>query len=461
MTRGQFSVVVIVGLALGLSIWTHGSLWHALSRGFAGIQDKSGVEYITAEVSKGRIHRTITATGSLRAVSTVEVSSQLSGQIEQVYADYNDTVEFGEPLARLDQRRFRASVKQKQAELAMARENLAIRSARLEQARSAQREAVERRKVFQARTDKARAALKSAEQRLARLQPLVERGASSQSSLDDARLARDTAAAALRETEAHGAVHEHVVASTRAGLQEARAELANARAAVPRKDAELALARIDLERSVIRAPGKGVLVRRNVEQGQTVAASLNAPDLFTIAGDLTEMEIHANIDETDIGEIAGGQTAEFTVDAYPNRRFAAEVSEIRKSPRIVDGLVIYTVVLTAPNPQRLLLPGMTTTVQLSIDEVGPVRTLPFAALSFSPERKAPDLQTGEEWNRAGVERTVWVLDGEGVRQPRRVSLGIDDGRNVVVLKGNLATGDRVITGRAARPADQRWLGIRF
>jgi HlyD family secretion protein len=170
------------------------------------------------------------------------------------------------------------------------------------------------------------------------------------------------------------------------------------------------------------------------------------------------MEIHANIDETDIGEIAVGQPADFTVDAYPGNAFAARVSEIRKAARIVQGVVTYTVILETSNPDGLLLPGMTSTVRIVVEDLGPVATVPLAALRFVPDGRGAD--SAQPSGNAN-DQTVWVLDAGGNPQPRSLVLGVDDGRNVAVLGGNVTDGERVITGRAPRPAARRLFGIRF
>lgn len=455
MNRLLVGTFAILSLVLGAGIWSVGA------GTFQGDRD---VDYLTSKVSSGQINLTITATGSLQAVSTVEVSTQLSGQIAELQADFNDAVVVGQTLAKLDQRGFMAHVQQSQAELDMAHENVAILSAKLEKAYGVEKEELARRKVFQARIEKARVKLVSSERRLKRIEALVKRGNSSDSAIDDAQYELETAAAELREATALADAHEYVVASSRAGRLEAEAELANAHAALPLRQATLTLAELDLERSTIRAPIDGVLVGRNVEQGQTVAASFDAPTLFTIAGDLAEMEIHANIDETDIGKIAIGQTVEFSVDAYNGRTFKATVNEIRLSAQVIQGVVIYTVILKAPNAQRLLLPGMTATVRIAINEVGPVRLLPLAALRFTPQRSV----TGNSVDKSGAsldidsdQRTVWVLAKNRQPEPRQVRLGIDNGRDIAVLDGTLREGEQVITGRAPGSNKRQLFGIRF
>jgi HlyD family secretion protein len=406
-------------------------------------------DYLTTEVTNGTIRRSITAIGALQAVTTIEVSSQLSGQIARLSVDFNDPVNAGQELATLDQRGFEAHVAQAEAEVQMAHENVAILAATLDKARGVEDETAARRRVFAARTDRARIGLEAAERQLDRSEQLSARGTATRAAVEDAVSARDTAAADLREAEALAAAHEHLVASSEAGRRQVDAEFANAKAALPLRNAALALARLDLERSTIRAPIDGIVVGRNVEPGQTVAVSLDAPVLFTIAGDLAAMEIHANIDETDIGEIVTGQAAEFTVDAFPNRTFAATVIEIRKVARLIQGVVTYTVVLETENPDGLLLPGMTSIVRIVVEETGSELTVPLTALRFD----------GNGTILAGD--TIWVLSDDGGIVPRRVTLGLDDGTDVAVLGGDLAAGERVVTGRVPRPTGRRIFGISY
>ncbi len=462
-----FAIATIAGLALGASFTTDLSRWVSSTEMGHGALSAVGIaqvpadieEYLTAEVSIGHIRRTISATGSLQAVSMVEVSSQLSGQIARLHIDFNDTVAKGQPLAELDQREFLARVTQAEASAQMARETLKIRAAQLDGARGVELEAVARRKIYLTLIDKSRIALNVADRQLARTSKLAASGTATQVTLVNAQSARASAAADLREAEAIAEAHEHVVASSRAGRHEAEAELANARAALPLQDAALALVRLDLDRSTIRSPIDGVIVGRNVEQGQTVAVSLEAPTLFMIAGDLSEMDIHANIDETDIGEINVGQVAKFTVDAFPGATFDARVSEIRKAANFVQGVVTYTVVLQTSNADGRLLPGMTSTVRIVVEEVGPVRTLPLAALRFTPGGRAT---TADNIALPGNDsQIVWVLDRNGMPQPRNIRLGTDDGRDVAVLDGTLSVRERVITGRVPRPLGRRLFGIKF
>lgn len=433
-------------LGLGIATWWTVDRWAPAASG-SSREQKAG--YVTQPSAIGVIRRTISATGSLKARQTVDVSSQLSGQIARVLVDFNDTVKEGQVLAELDRRGFEARVAQAEAEATMARENIAILSTRRDRAQRRLDESAAQRLVMAARIDKARAGMGAAAPRRSRMETLQQNDAVTVAAVEDARATYKAAEAAVREAEAVAAAHEHAVASLEAELRGAQAELVNARAALPLRDATLDLARFDLERSFIRAPIDGVVVKRAVEPGQTVAVNLEAPVLFTIAGDLSKMEIHANIDETDVGEIAPGQMATFGVNAFPGRSFSATVTKIRKSAQLLQGVVTYTVILETENSDGRLLPGMTSTVRITVEEVGPVLTVPLAALRFVPD--------GE----AAVDGRIWVLAADGRPELRAVVLGSADRRDVAVVDGQLREGEAVILARL-RPADSgRIFGIRF
>ena len=257
--------------------------------------------YITARAETGKLRQTITASGTLNAVTTVDVGSQLSGQIAKLFVDFNDVVKRGQPLAQLDQQSFEARVAEAKAAIEMTQAALEIQKAKIERAEVDLRDAEAQRTVLRARTDNAKVRLTLAESTARRKQQLAERGAGSSARRDDALAQRDSAMATLRETEALQAAHKHAIAGAKVDVERARAELGNVIASLPQKQAQLRLAEIDLERATIRSPIDGLVLGREVEEGQTVAASLEAPTLFTIAGDLQNMKIDARVDETDIG----------------------------------------------------------------------------------------------------------------------------------------------------------------
>jgi HlyD family secretion protein len=236
----------------------------------------------------------------------------------------------------------------------------------------------------------------------------------------------------------------------------AEAELQRAKAVVRQQTAVLERTRLDLERTVIRAPIDGLVIGRDVEAGQTVAASFEAPTLFTIARDLEAMEVHAMIDEADIGRIRTGQRAVFTVDAHPARTFAGTVAEIRLAPNVVQNVVTYDVLITAENADRALLPGMTATVEIVVEAVDDVLTVPNAALRFEPPAGAtapPSPPATPSGNRG----TVWRLDRDGAPRPMAVTVGASDARATAIVGGPLRAGDAVVVATTGEPARRSWL----
>lgn len=405
--------------------------------------------YLTAAMERGKVMKTVTATGAVKAVVTVAVGSQLSGQIAKLFVDFNDDVHQGQPIAELDQSVYLAKVREAQAALEAAKTTVAIQEAAVQQTQSKLATAQAGTDVLAAKTARADAVLQAAQRELQRAETLRGKGVASESQLDQAQTARDAATADQREAEAQEAVHAQEIKTAAADLTKAEAELANAGAIATQKSAELAQAQVELERTVIRSPIDGIVIGRKVDRGQTVAASLKAPTLFTIAEDLRQMEVHARIDEADIGRIRRGQRATFSVDAFPRRHFTARVIQIRRAPEVEKNVVTYTVVLAAPNPERLLLPGMTALVDIVVQETSDVLHVPNAALRFhpaGPEREAAggDLAGESEGSRA----TLWLLGEDGKPKPVQVRLGLTNATETAILSGPLHAGEKVIVGAA-------------
>lgn len=418
-------------------------------------------QFITASVERGAVRQTVTTTGTLNALVTVEVGTQLSGQIAELFVDFNDEVRKGEPLAQLDIKTFVARLAEAEAARAMAHANVEIHRARLERARVDARDAEARRAVLEARLDNARVRHATAVKAFDRTTTLQQRGTIAAAQLEEVESEREQAAAQFREAQALLAAHEIAVEGAQVDLQRAEAELVNALAAVPQQEAIVRSAEIDLERTTIRSPVDGVVVGRNIDEGQTVAASLEAPTLFTIAGDLREMEIHARVDEADIGKMAVGQRAEFRVDAHPDRQFEAVVTSLRKAPQVVQNVVTYTVVLATANPDGRLLPGMTATVRITVHEARDVLKLPLSALRFEPsgDDTAPEQLAAPP--DAGRPAVVWTLAADGRPRPVTVGIGEDDGAHAALLSGPLAAGAEVVVGEVLQAAPSRLFGIRF
>jgi HlyD family secretion protein len=299
-------------------------------------------EILTVELTRGSIERSVSATGSVQALVTVDISSQLSGQISSVNVDFNSPVKQNDVLAVIDPRTFAARVQSAEANLAIARTNVDVQLANI---------------------SKSRALVKQAERNLARQKLLAARDATPAATLEAAETALDTA---------------------RADLQVAEAELANTAANVRQREAELAQARLDLDRTELRSPIDGVVISRAVDQGATVAASLQAPILFQIAQDLSQIQILALVDEADIGAIEAGNDVTFTVDAFPDQVFAGRVEQVRIAGTTTNNVVTYTVVVRADNPRQRLLPGMTATVRIITGTRRDVLRVANEAIRFMP-----------------------------------------------------------------------------
>ena len=381
-----------------------GAAWYLL----AGSTGTGDVAYVTAPVARGDLTVSVTATGTVQPTTRVDVSSELAGTLATVEVDYNDSIRVGQVLARLDTSKLAATVANAEAQEASAR-------ARLAQAEATVIEVTET---------------------LATQKELADRGIATRKDM----------------------------ISVEANDARARAAVDMARADLTLAEANLALARADLDKAVIRSPINGVVLNRKAEAGQIVGPGLNDPVLFVLAEDLTRMELLANVDEADIGQVTVGQTAVFTVDAFDNREFAATITQVRYASEVTDDVVTYKAVLAVDNPDLRLRPGMTATATITVaQEVGAL-LVPNAALRWAPPRAS----TGGGAGAAGLAglilpsaamrnpqqavasgRSVWVLrDGQPVEVS--VEIGATDGRNSSVSAEGLTEGDAVITDQISR-----------
>jgi HlyD family secretion protein len=384
--------------------------------------------YRLAKLERGTIANTVTASGTLKALITVDVGTQISGQIRQLMADYNTEVKKDQVIARLDPATFEAKVKEAEADVATAKSNVLLMRARLES--------------METDTRQAKSALTLAKLDLDRKKELLPSRAISQAAYDQAQ-------AAYEQAEAR---YQGMIAKE----GEQKAQIAVAQAQVQQKEATLAQRRIDLENTFIRSPVDGVVIARNVDVGQTVAASLQSPILFTIAQDLKRMQVEVNVDEADIGRIREGQRASFTVDSFPGRTFPGGVRQVRKAPKEVSSVITYTVVVGTQNPDLRLLPGMTANVTFQIERRENVVMVPNAALRFRPagarpERSATDAAAstprrgdGQRRAEARIETLKAALDltaeqeakvreiyremGQQLRQMRETGASVEDMR---------------------------------
>jgi HlyD family secretion protein len=395
---------ILLGLVAALVLWR------------CTRSDEAAPKYVTDAVARGDVISRVSASGSLSAVVTVEVGSQVSGRIQALYADFNSVVKKGQRIAKIDPALFEAAVAQAAANVTAARGNLARLEAQAEEAERLARRAAQ---LFETR-----------------IVAENDRDASASTAL-----------------------------AARAAVQQGRGQLAQSQAALYQSET-------NLRYTDILAPTDGIVISRAVNVGQTVAASLSAPVIFTIAQDLRAMEVHTNIAESDIGRLRAGMDASFTVDAYPTERFRGRIREIRNAPQVVQNVVTYDAVIDVENAELKLKPGMTATVNIVSERRDGVLRVPNAALRFRPDALAARPAGAGGASRAGgaagrsgsmaagaadgpsarerpdrdpALRSVYVLvDKESVR--REVKVGLSDGGFTEVTGGELREGDLVITG---------------
>ncbi|MBM4442824.1 MAG: efflux RND transporter periplasmic adaptor subunit, partial [Candidatus Rokubacteria bacterium] len=370
--RSLWLVLVVLVVAGGISAY-----FYTQSRGAAP-------KYRTAKVERGPLTAAVSATGNLNAVTTVQVGSQISGQIKELLADFNSLVKRGQLIARIDPETFESKLTQARSELDAAQAAVLNQQAQVEKARADVENARSVAAEAKAQTAKAQVALVDARRDYDRKSELMRKELIAKSELDSAQALHDSAAAQLDSTKAKERSLAAGIGSAQAQLRVTEAMLKSAQAVVEQRRASLRQAQLDLERTRITAPVDGVVVSRAVDVGQTVAASLQAPVLFTIAQDLTKMQVDTSVDEADIGRIKLEDRASFTVDAFPGETFTGSVTQIRKAALIVQNVVTYTVVVSVANPQGRLLPGMTANVKLVHAEKANVLKVPNAALRFRP-----------------------------------------------------------------------------
>ena len=365
--------------------------------------------YVTDTVSEGDIRQVVSASGKVRALNTIKVGAEVSGQITDVYVDFNSPVNAGQVLARIDPTRPRAQVQQSEAQVALARAALASAEAGL----------------IRARTD-----ISLQQRDYARRKSLQADGFISKAGLDQA---------------------EGTLAGARSGLGAAEAQVKSARAQIQQAEAALSSAQLELRRTVIVAPASGTVINKLVEPGTTVAASFQTPNLFEIAADTTRMQIEAQVDEADIGRVRENQAVRFTVDSYPGDKFEASVRQIRKAAVETANVVTYLVVLDVDNKDGKLLPGMTANVEIETGAVANGLRVPVAATRFRPkleDRPENDPSKADDAAKAkplpADKAYVYVASADDYKPViRTVTLGLE-GEDFVQITGGLKRGDKVL-----------------
>jgi HlyD family secretion protein len=427
----------------------------------------NGAKYRLAAVERGDISAYVSATGTLNPVTMVQVGTQVSGTIEKLFADYNTVVHEGQIVAQLDQASFRAKVAQAEASLENARADLKNAQANVHTVSASIENARAEVANQQANLERMQVQIAEAKRALDRHGALFARQLISRSELDSTQTAHDSTVAQRNAARAQLDAAEAKLRSARAQLLSAQAQVEKARAQVSQAQASLEQARVDLDRTVIRSPIDGVVISRTVDVGQTVAASLQAPTLFTIAQDLTKMQVDTNVSEADIGNVAVGQVASFTVDAFPNQIFRGTIRDIRQSPIIVQNVVNYNTVIAVDNPELKLRPGMTATVSILVAQRQNVLKIPKAALRFQPRLTEQEREeigrywrarqqasthdgmvaaSAGQWRRWQSMPKVWVVTPEGFPRPIAVRLGISDDQYTELVGDTVHEGQELIVG---------------
>ncbi len=363
--------------------------------------------YVSEAVTRGDVIRKVSASGKVRALNTIKVGAEVSGQITKVYVDFNSPVQAGQVLAEIDPTRVRARVEQSEAQVAVARANLQQTAANVA---------------------RARAELEIQERDFDRQKALAERGFVSKAGLD---------------------IAQSKLNSARNALQVALAQAQSGGAQIRQGNAELSSATLDLKRTVIVAPASGVIINKLVEPGTTVAASFQTPNLFEIAADTTKMQVEASVDEADIGQIREGQMVSFTVDSYPDDVFKAKVRQVRQAPVEAQNVVSYLVIIDVDNVNGKLLPGMTANVEIITDVRKNVTRVPTNAMRFRPrlaDRPKPtaDKSESEPAKKGNPRPKVYLLGDDPYRPVRQVIQTGLQGEEYTEVVSGLKKGDKVL-----------------
>lgn len=369
--RSRRIVSRLFALALPLAAAGMAAVWLLDAR-----TPSNAVSYETITATKGTIRRIVSTSGPVRALVTISIGSQLSGQIETVEVDFNSEVQPGDVLARLDARTFEAKAAQAKADLAAAEAALANQTAALQ---------------------RAEAVLKNAERTIARQKSLASKGFAAQATLD----------AAIRDEDV-----------AKADIAVARAQIETAKATIAQRKAALEAALVDVDRTVIRSPINGTVISRTVDPGQTVAASLQAPELFQIAQDLSRIRIEAQVNEADVGAVSEGNPVTFSVDAYPDREFQGRVTQVRLAATEINNVVTYTVIIEAKNEDRRLFPGMTANVRIESARRDNVLRVPNDVFRFRP-REAAGAEPRSEQPAERAQRMAERLTSEFGLDPKQ------------------------------------------
>ncbi len=397
-------------------------------------------ELFTATVERTMLENTIISTGKVDAMVTVDVGSQVTGQVQELYANFNSIVTENQILAQLDPRNFQAQMRKAQANLGSARSRIATSRADRINADASLASA-------EANLESARLELEQAETNLRRAEALHDEGLVPDTEIESVAVQLQTARARLTQQEA-------AVEQAQAQIISRDAAILQAEAALEQAEAELEEAQLNLGYTTIRSPVAGVVISREVDVGQTVSASTSAPTLFKIANDLSRMQVEASIDEADIGLLGQENRADFTVDAYPDDTFVGQIEQIRLNPSTTQNVVTYAVIITFENPGLKLKPGMTANLEITVSRKNDVLSVPNAALRYDPPPDKPgDETSGDDAERVdeGVEEEA-ELSESGIS---RASAVVAPATSLVSMPGKLWDRGDMIQFRSPPPPAPR------
>ena len=402
-------ISLLVLTALGIGGWQGWLRWKP---------KKEETQWRTRKIERGEIVQEVRATGTVKPIKNILVGTQVNGPIKKLYVDFNDEVKVGQQIAQIDAAVYQANVSRDEATLASAKANVLSARANNAQAR--------------ANVELTQAKLALAEKELARMKQLRETEMVAQSDYDTALSNRDALVAQVKVNEAAVAQTESSIKQTEAMIQQG--------------EASLQLSRANLGYTTIKSPVDGVIIQRNVDEGQTVVSSMNAQTIFTIATDLNRIQIQADIPESDIGGIAAGQRVTFSVDAYNRVVFTGAVVQVRMSATSVQNVVTFPVIIEADNPNKRLFPGMTANLAVETGRAENVLRIPTAALRFTP----PDMAQASDEDKGPKKREggsgVWLLGTDNKPERMKVTQKLSDGTTVGVESETDLSGREVIVG---------------
>lgn len=407
-------------------------------------------QYRTEVVQRGRIQSTVSVTGTVSALLTVQVGSQVSGVVTKLHADFNSRVHKDELLAEIDPLPFQERVNQAQAALDSAKASVDAAKATVQKSQTDIRSAQATAESGRALLAQALAGERGAKIAADRQQKLAASSIVSDDQFQSAKSTYDIAVADRQASDAQAHVAETTIEEMRSALEAAKVQQTNAEAQVRQAKGALDSAKLDLDHTRIMSPIDGVVISRQVDAGQTVAASFSAPLLFQIAQDLTKMQVDADIDESEVAKVHAGQIAQFTVDAMPTRTFEAKIRQVRESATNVQNVITYDAVMDVPNPDMVLLPGMTANTRIPVQVRENVLRVSNSALRYKPiDDKAgpavlvkPPAQSQQKGSQ--TQQTVYVLNSARIPEARKIQVGISDGLYTEVVSGDLREGDAVI-----------------